>query len=307
MVVIFRILWYDLLMAKCKLCKKHFRIITNTHLTSVHGWMIKDYIKRFGTKDCGFLRSNLLPKNDPRYKKWRESLKKRPAPWCKGYTKETHPSILKISNTFKKKGIDNFAKWRERMKRLGNIKSIYPSFKQNGDLAELIGVALGDGNIFKFPRTEALTIASNAKNKGFIQRYSSLIQKIFSKKPKINKPYGGCVRIRLYEKNISKRLNFPTGDRKNQNTKIPLWILRNRNYLIKYLRGLYEAEGSFCVHKPTYTYKFLFSNRNESLLRNVYRGLKILGFHPHKSKYQIQVSKKEEVYKVKNLIKFRQY
>ncbi len=294
-------------MAKCKLCGKKFLIITNTHLNSVHGRSLKDYTKEFGAKNCGFNSPNLLPKNDPRYKKWKESLKKRFAPWSKGYTKENHPSILKISNTFKEKRIDNFSKWRKRMKRLGNIKSIYPSLKQNGDLAELIGVALGDGNIFKFPRTEALTIASNAKNKGFIQRYSSLIQKIFLKKPRINKPYGGCVKIRLYEKNISKRLNFPTGARKNQNAKILLWILKNRNYLIKYLRGLYEAEGSFCVHKPTYTYKFLFSNRNESLLRNVYKGLRILGFHPHKSKYQIQVSKKEEVYKIKDLIKFRQY
>ncbi|MCD6270358.1 hypothetical protein J7J23_01095 [bacterium] len=70
---------------------------------------------------------------------------------------------------------------------------------------------------------------------------------------------------------------------------------------------MYEAEGSFCVHKPTYTYKFLFANRNKSLLENVYRILKILGFHPHKSKYKIQISKKGEVYKIKELIKFRQY
>jgi len=250
---------------------------------------------------------NLLPHNDLRYKKWRESLKKRPAPWSKGFTKDTHPSVRKISETFKKKKLDNFKEWRERMKRLGKIKSNYPAFKQNGDLAELIGVTLGDGHLEKFPRTEALTIASNAKNKGFIRRYSLLIQKIFSKKPKINKPYGGCVKIRIYEKNISKRLNFPVGARKNQNIKIPLWILGNKSYLIKYLRGLYEAEGSFCVHKPTCTYKFLFGNKNKSLLRNVYRGLKILEFHPHKSKYQIQVSRKKEVYKIKELIKFRNY
>jgi len=294
-------------MVKCKLCGENFQVITNTHLRAVHRCDLKDYTRKFGTKNCGFISPNLLPKNDPRFRKWKKSLKKRPAPWCKGYTKETHPSVLKISNTFKKKRIDNFAKWREEMKRIGKIKSSYPSLQQNGDLAELIGVSLGDGNIFKFPWTEALTIAGNAKNKGFIQRYSLLIQKIFSKKPKINKPYGGCVRIRLYEKNISKRLNFPTGSRKNQNTKIPFWILKNRDYLIRYLRGLYEAEGSFSVHKPTYTYKFLFSNRNKSLLHNVYQALKMLGFHPHKSEYRIQISKREEVYRIKDLIKFRQY
>ncbi len=294
-------------MVRCQLCGKRFEIITNTHLNSVHECNLKDYTKKFGAKNCGFISPNLLPKNDPRFIKWKESLKKRPAPWCRGYTKKTHPSVLKISNTFKRKKIDNFAKWRERMKKLGKIKSSYPPLERNGDLAELIGVSLGDGNIFKFARTEALTIASSAKNIGFIQRYSLFIKKIFSKKPKINKPYRGCVRIRLYEKYISRRLDFPTGNRKNQNTKIPFWILKNREYLIRYLRGLYEAEGSFCVHKPTYTYKFLFSNRNEFLLNNVYMALKILGFHPHRSEYKVQISKKEEAYRVKDLIKFRQY
>jgi len=296
-------------MAQCKLCRKRFKIITNTHLNSVHKCDLKDYIKKFGAKNCGFLSPNLLPKNDPRYKKWRESLKKRPAPWCKGYTKETHPSVLKISKTFKKKRIDNFAKWRERMIKLGRIRVNYPPLKQNGDLAELIGVVLGDGHIAVLPRTESLSIFSNSNNTGFIKRYSKLVKKIFNVRPYVGQ-HGttkNCIRIRIYQKQISKRLGIPTGARGKKNIKIPRWVLRHREYLKRYLRGLYEAEGSFCVHKPTYTYKFLFSNRNESLLRNVYRGLKILGFHPHKSKYKIQISRKKEVYKIKNLIKFRKY
>ena len=108
-------------------------------------------------------------------------------------------------------------------------------------------------------------------------------------------------------KKISKRLKIISGSRKKQDIKIPQWILKNKNYIKRYLRGLYEAEGSFCIHKPTYTYKFLFRNTNESLLNNVYRALKILGFHPHRSKNMIQISRKQEVYKIKDLINFRQY
>ena len=296
-------------MARCRLCGKYFKIITNTHLNSVHGCNLKNYTKKFGTKNCGFLKPNLLPKNDPRYKKWRESLKKRPAPWCKGYTKETHPSVLKISKTFKRKKIDNFKRWRQEAIKLGILKTNYPPLKQNGDLSELTGVVLGDGNIGRFPRTESLTIACNSNNLGFINRYARLITKLFHKPPYIAKvnQSGSCTRIRIYQKQISRRLGIPTGNRSEREISIPRWILKNRNFLLRYLRGLYEAEGSFCVHKPTYTYKFLFSNRNESLLRNVYKGLKILGFHPHISKYKIQISKKEEVYKIKDLIKFRQY
>jgi len=250
---------------------------------------------------------NLLPKNDLRYKRWRKSLKKRPGPWNKGYTKDNHPSVEKIARTFKRKKIDNFKNWREEMKKMGRIPSGYPPLKKDGDLAELIGVVLGDGNIHHFSRTEGLTISSNASNRGFIQRYAQLVKKKFSKDPAIDKFFKGCTRIRLYQKNISKRLGVPVGARGKINIKIPYWVLKNKEYLIRYLRGLYEAEGSFCVHEPTYTYKFLFSNKNKSLLHNVYWALKILGFHPHESKYQIQVSRKKEVYEIKNLIKFRQY
>ncbi len=295
-------------MIKCKLCGKYFKVITNTHLSSVHKCNLKDYTKKFGTKNCGFLSPNLLPKDDIRYKRWKKSLRKRPPAWCKGYTKETHSSVAKISETFKKKKIDNFAKWREKMKKSGKIKSNYPPLEQNGDLAELIGVILGDGYIGKFPRTEILAIFSNSNNPGFIKRYATLTEKIFDKKPALlKKKNENCIKISIYEKNISTRLGIPTGARKDQKIRIHRWISENKEYLKRYLRGLYEAEGSFCIHKPTYTYKFLFSNRNTSLLNNVYQSLRVLGFHPHRSKNKIQISRKEEVYKIKNLIKFRQY
>ena len=295
-------------MARCRLCGKYFKIITNTHLNSVHKCNLRNYTKKFGTKNCGFLRVNLLSKNDPRYIKWRESLKKRPPPWCKGYTKETHPSVAKISKTFKKKKIDNFARWRERMIKKGWIKINYPPLQRSEDLAELIGVILGDGNIYKHPRTEELRISSNSEDKEFIKRYDRLVDKIFKKKPKLEKVKdSNCIYIRIYQKDISQRLDIFAGARKNQKIEIPLWILKNKKYLIRYLRGLYEAEGSFCIHEPTYTYKFLFGNRNKSILENVHRALKILGFHPHKSKDRIQISKKGEVYKIKDLIRFRQY
>lgn len=254
------------------------------------------------------IKANLLPKSDSRYKKWRESLKKRPPPWNKGFTKINHLSVAKMVRTFKKKKIDNFRNWREGMRRVGKIPATYPPFQKDGNLAELIGVILGDGNISNFPRTEELRIVSNSSNKGFIKRYASLIYKTIGKEPKIRKDkYANCVRIIIYQKKISKRLGIPTGARGKINIKIPRWIFSNKEYLQRYLRGLYEAEGSFCVHKPTYTYKFLFANRNKSLLKNVYQSLRKLGFHPHNSKDKIQISKQNEVYKIKDLIKFRQY
>ncbi len=231
-----------------------------------------------------------------------------PSNWSKGQTKYTNLSVKKISDTMKEKGIDNFKIWRDKMKTEGKIKSEYLPFKKGGDLAELIGVVLGDGHIRAYPRAEELSIFSNSNNPGFVNRYSFLIEKIFSKKStNTQHSSGNCIRIRIYQKHISNRLGVPFSPRANLKILIPEWIISNKKYIVRYLRGLYEAEGSHSVHKVTYTYKVQFSNKNVSMLNNVFNLVSKLGFHPHRSKYMIQLSKKNEVFRFLKLIKFRKY
>ena len=231
-----------------------------------------------------------------------------PQPWNKGFTKVTHPSILKTSQTMKSKKIDNFAIWRENMRKTGKIRACYPEFKKDADLAELIGVILGDGHIWKYPRVDELSIFSHSNNIGFINRYNCLVEKIFNKKAtKTKHGKDKCIRIRIYQKNISSRVGVPYSPRRNLILQVPDWIFKDKMLIVRYLRGLYEAEGCHCIHKPTGTYKVFFTNRNTSLLRIVYRLVKKLGFHPHKSLYQIQISRKKEVFEFLNLIEFRKY
>ncbi len=228
--------------------------------------------------------------------------------WNKGLTKDTHLSLLKTSQTMKEKGIDNFSKWRKKMKSEGKIRSEYPSFKKDGDLAELIGVILGDGHIRKYPRTDELSIFSNSNNAGFINRYSKLVEKIFDKNPTLTKhANNNCIRIRIYQNNIQSRLDIPYSPRGLLSINIPTWILNDRYLIVRYLRGLYEAEGSHCIHKATSTYKVFFTNRNVSMLKNVYELVKGLGFHPHNSLYNVQLSRKQEVEDFLKLIEFRKY
>lgn len=208
----------------------------------------------------------------------------------------------------KRKKIDNFKTWRDKMKIEGKIKSKYLPFKKDGNLAELIGVVLGDGHICRYPRTEEVRITSNSNNQGFILRYAKILEIVFGKKASIIKSStSNATKITIYEKNISKRLGIPTGAKKDIDTKVPSWILNKKNYIVRYLRGLYEAEGCSCVHLPTYTHKFLFSNKNNSMLKNVYNLMRKLGFHPHVSKYQIQISRKDEVCEAIEVIGFRKY
>jgi len=295
-------------MAKCKLCGKYFKTVTNTHLKSAHGYKLKDYIKKFGAKNCSFLSPNLLPKSDPRYKKWRESLKKRPTSWNRGYTKETHPSILKTSKTFKKKRIDNFKEWRRKAREEGRIPSIYPFLLKNAELAFLTGLILGDGHIERFPRTELLQITLGTDKPSLWQYTSKIIQNTFHKEPIIHKrKSSNCLDIKFYQKFLSKRLGIPPGNRGRARIQLPEWICGNDGYLIACLRGLFEAEGSLSIHKPTYTYNFQFSNRNINLLNEVENALIKLGFHPERRINAVRLRKKKEIFKFKKLITFRKY
>src|SRR3989338_5850042 len=100
-------------MVSCKLCDEQFSTITNTHLSSVHGSTIQNYVRKFGKRGVGFkLSFNDIPKRDFRHKAWREGLPGR-ASWNRGFTKKTHPGLAKLSETFKSRGIDNFSRWRK--------------------------------------------------------------------------------------------------------------------------------------------------------------------------------------------------
>ena len=228
--------------------------------------------------------------------------------WSKGLTKENHLSIRKISDTMKRKKIDNFAEWRERARREGALKTTYPLLEKNGDLAELIGVVWGDGHIGRFPRCDCLRITANGDNKGFIKRYANIVEKVFDKKPTVAQVRRSkAVTITIYERFISDRLGVPHGSRHDVGYVVPDWITKDRKHVLRLLRGLYEAEGNYNIHLPTYTYKIQFANVNPSLLGIVYALVRDLGFHPHWSPRQIQVSRKNEVQNLKNLIEFRRY
>ena len=192
--------------------------------------------------------------------------------WNKGLTKDTHPSLRKTSETMHRKRIDNFKNWRDGMKQQGLIKSLYPSLAKNGDLAELIGIVLGDGHLYKHDRCDSLRIVGDAKKMGFVGRSAQLVYSVFEKKPKVIKRRGSNgVNITLYEKNISKRLDIPTGARARYEFRLPIWIKKSRSNTIRFLRGLYEAEGSLSHSPATYTHKFIFSNMNPHLLKLVAR------------------------------------
>lgn len=252
--------------------------------------------------------SALLPKDSIGYKDWRKSLKKRPPPWNKGLNKSNNAGVKKISDTFKNKKIDNFHKWRIDMRKKGLMPTPVVPFAKNRDLAFLIGLVLGDGNITKYPRTELFTITLGT-DKPLLWKYSlKIVKKIFNKEPVARFRKGSnCVDIRLYQQNISTRLFVPVGKKTKLKIHIPDWITNNSIFQKELIRGLYEAEASYSVHKKTYTYNFSFSNMNVSLLDYVEKYLSNEGYHPERRSYSVRLRRKKEAEKFRDFISFRKY
>ncbi len=251
---------------------------------------------------------NLLPKNDPRYIKWLASLSKRPSPWNKGKTRDNHLSVRKISETFKRKRLDNFVVWRDQARREGRIANTDLPLVENTELAFLIGLFLGDGHLEKMRRTELLQITLGTDKPLLWQYAFKVVEKTFQKKPTLRKRTDSkCVDIRIYQNNIGKRLRVPNGSRKNIPIRLPKWIWKNNNNLKQAIKGLFEAEGSFSIHLKTYTYNFSFSNTNVYLLNEVEKALIKFGYHPERRLKEVRLRKKQECLDFERFINFRRY
>lgn len=269
-------------MVRCNLCNKELGRITETHLWYRHKMHFSKFIKRFPNANAGLI------------------------PWNKGKTKETHPSLLRLSNALKIKKEWNFSKWQRERNKQQIIQ--YKELIRNSNLAELVGIILGDGNLYKHARTENLRIICNSKYTIYTRHIISLIRKVFYKMPSLSKRRNkNAVNINLYQGNISQRLGIPTGDKIRHNVGIPSWIFLKKKYMIRCLKGLFETDGCFQEDKDNYAQYIEFKNNCKKLLKNVYNILLKLGFHPQFGKNYIRLARKNEVYSFKKLINFRNY
>jgi len=140
------------------------------------------------------------------------------------------------------------------------------------------------------------------------QHAAKVVREVFAKEPWVQRRRrSAAVDISLYQTRLSERLGVPTGARRDLPVRLPAWIWATRRYLIACLKGLFEAEGSYSVHAPTYTYNLSFSNRNPARLDEVARALESLGFHPERRSYAVRLRRWREVAHFIELIGFRSY
>ncbi len=265
-------------MVRCNLCNQRLGRITETHLWRKHKIHFPKFIRQFPGANIGSM------------------------PWAKGETKEANLSLLKLSDTLKTKKVWNFTNWQRKN------KIYYHNLEKDKSLAELIGAALGDGTLEKFPRTERLRIICNSKEKEHILHIADMLRTKFKKLPHIFKrKKKNAIDIYIYQCKISKRLGLSTGNKIKNNVGIPSWIKHNKKFAISCLKGLFETDGCFVEDEDNYTQIIEFKNNCRRLREDVYSILCRLGYHPQFGKNYIRLARRAEVYSFKKLINFRNY
>lgn len=180
------------------------------------------------------------------------------------------------------------------------------NLKHDKNLAELIGMILGDGNLGRHPRCHYLRVYCNIKEKQYAKEIKKILKIVFKKKSyEYERPSEGVEYLEISLTNLDKLLQIPIGDKIKNQVKIPKWIFSNINYIIACLRGLFDTDG--CCYLTGGKYQIInFTNKNKALLADIKKSLGLLRFNPYESGGRnVELGRQEEVKRFFNIIRPR--
>jgi hypothetical protein len=193
----------------------------------------------------------------------------------------------------------------EKYKLLGCIvrKEIKP-LKPSVELAELVGILLGDGSI----TNDQIRVTLNKKtDKEYANFVSKLMSKIFREKPS-SAIYGSVIDLTLSGLNYVlalEKVGLKRGNKVRHQVAIPEWILNNKNYSRVCLRGLMDTDGGvYFHHHITHGNQYInfgltFSNHSLPLIQGAAQILKENNFSP-------SIVKNRKIY-IYNLSEIKRY
>lgn len=170
-------------------------------------------------------------------------------------------------------------------------KDILIPKRHSAELAEFIGIMLGDGNLT--PTQVAVTLGIKDI---YVDHVSKLVRRLFGVKPNIirNKyghqtVYFGSVKVVRWLKQMGLVHN-----KVKMQVDVPRWIFGKKAYMRSTLRGLIDTDGS--IYKLRWGIQISFCNRSIPLLNSFRKMFIKLDFHPSEiSGYNVYLTRKQEV------------
>lgn len=197
-------------------------------------------------------------------------------------------------------GLRSMQMRQQRGDKLATAKEIsHPQPSEN--LAEFIGIVLGDGGTTPFQVTISL---HREDDKLYVNYVGKLIEELFHVTPSFSFREAVCsiVISRVKLVTFLKTMGLPIGSKVKHQVGVPNWILTNNSYSRACIRGLIDTDGCFYVDRHRYKEKLYlnpglnFTNRSLPLLRFCKIKLEGFGFTPRQtSKFSIALRKEAEI------------
>jgi hypothetical protein len=169
------------------------------------------------------------------------------------------------------------------------------------DLAEFIGIMIGDGQLTKYQIGISLNTRDDSK---YIQYVSNLIKRLFGVSLFIRNREGNCTVIKVSSTCLVRYLNLlglPIGNKIENNIDIPNWIFNKKEFMKGCIRGLLDTDGNISrknYHAKTLALQIIFTSASEPLLKSVRKIFFKLGYNPSKISYRkIYLTRFNEIHK----------
>lgn len=189
-------------------------------------------------------------------------------------------------------------KWREWWEREGRRKGGITARKpirrprRSKELAEFIGIVLGDGGITARQVTVTLHRYDDKEYSAFVVK---LIRELFSVPVSIYYKKKAAANNFVVSRTelvdfCTEKLGLRKGNKVKQQVDVPDWIKRSKGHRIACARGLVDTDGSVFTHRYTiggkeYAYKKLsFNNSSCPLVNFVFTVFQEVGLHPRFAK-----------------------
>ncbi len=159
--------------------------------------------------------------------------------------------------------------------------------KLSEELAEFLGIMLGDGQLAK----NQFIITLHAAEREYYEYVSKLIELLFEDSPS-KYSRRNIIELCLSGKGYIVelvRLGLQVGNKVANGVSLPGWTVTHTQYCKAVLRGLFDTDGSVYLDKHTvknreyHSIYAEFTSHSKPLLQDIYVNLQQLGFSPTRS------------------------
>lgn len=204
----------------------------------------------------------------------------------------------------KRGGLNSF---KSRMLRESNFKFLKPISmpEYSGELAEFVGILIGDGGITEYQVKVSLGLESDREYAVYVR---GLAESLFGARVSlITQKQHSTLEVIISSKSLVMFLNglgLPIGNKIKQGIDIPDWIKSNKEFSKRCIRGIFDTDGCVYIdqHKMAgdkyFSINIAVTSASPKLLESIHKILFGEGYNPTKSSYRsIRLRREQEAFR----------